>query len=109
MATYTINFDNNTDSPGNFCIFRRDPNSPNHDGFVLAWLVQFANPHSKLPISWNIPGSEYWVTFGDFQQGQVIDPGEFINPVKIDFPDGIFTMNVTLNMDNTWTITQGQD
>jgi len=203
MATYTINFDNNTDSPGNFCIFQRNQNSPNHDGFVLAWLVQFANPHSKLPISWNTdfyffwaqtgtltpgvifnagealqtsmtennavtltkqdgnykfagqknwhqqgmlsvtadnttainqasvgigmsgagtfavqaqpnmtflfsPGSEYWVTFGDFQQGQVMDPTQFINPVKIDFPYGIFTMNVTLNMDNTWTITQGQ-
>ena len=204
MATYTINFDNNSNSSGNFCIFQRDPNSLNHGVFVLAWLVQFVNAHSKLPISWNTdvyffwaktgtlapgvifnagealqtsmtennavtltkedgnykfagqknwhqqgmlsvtsdnttainqasvgigmsgagtfavqaqpnmtflfsPGAEYWVTFGDFQQGQVMDPTEFINSVKIVFPYGIFTMNVTLNMDNTWIISQGQD
>ncbi|HEY8927759.1 MAG TPA: hypothetical protein VIM55_01110 [Mucilaginibacter sp.] len=204
MATYTINFVNNSNSGGNFCVFQQNHNSPNPGVFSLAWLSQFANPHSKLPISWNTdsyffwaktgalapgvifnagealqagmtennevtltkrdgnykftglqtwfqqgtlrvtsdantainqasvgigmsgsgtfavqaqpnmtfhfsPAVDYWVTFGDFKQGQVLNPSDLGRAVKIDFPHGIFSMNATLNPDNTWTITPGLD
>jgi hypothetical protein len=204
MATYTINFVNNSSSAGSFCVFQQNPNSPNQGVFSLAWLAKSAAPHSKIPISWNTdlyffwaktgelkpgiifnagealltdmrennavtvtkhdgnykftdqknwhqqgilsvtsdnttainqasvgigmsgsgtfavqaqpwmtflfsPNSEYWVTFGNIQQGQVLNSSETSNAVQIVFPHGIFSMNVTLNMDNTWTVTQGLD
>jgi hypothetical protein len=55
------------------------------------------------------PHPEFWVTFGNFQQGQVLDPSEMHDAVQVVFPHGIFSMNATLNPDNTWTITQGLD
>ncbi|WP_448697870.1 hypothetical protein ACFGVR_13765 [Mucilaginibacter sp. AW1-3] len=204
MATYTINFVNNSTSPGNFCVFQKKPDSPNPDVFSLAWLARHADPNSKVPISWNTdyyffwaktgalkpglifnagealktsmtesnavtvtkddgnykfreqknwhqqgmlsitsdnttainqasvgigmsgsgtfavqaqpnmtflfsPKSEYWITFGNINQGQVLNQSEIDNEVQIVFPHGIFSMNATLNKDNTWTITQGLD
>jgi hypothetical protein len=55
------------------------------------------------------PHPENWILFGDFQQGQVLDPSKINNAVKVVFPNGIFSMNATLNQDNTWTVTQGKD
>ena len=203
MPTFTINFTNNSDSSGSFCVFQQNHNSPNPDVFPLAWRVEKAGPHSQLAISWNMelyffwgktgalkpgvvfnagensptsltennditltkvdgnykfvnkknaypqgslnimsdnttainqasvgigmsgavafavqaqpnmyfrfsPRFDYLVTFADVNQGQVLDPSK-INAVKIEFPYGIFSMNATLNPDNTWTITQGLD
>jgi hypothetical protein len=53
--------------------------------------------------------AEYWITFGDLKQGQVLDPPFIINPERIEFPHGIYSMNVTYNWDYTWTIEQGDD
>jgi hypothetical protein len=53
------------------------------------------------------PDPGYWVTFGDFKQGQVLGPSDMNNAPQIIFPHGIFSMNVTLNATNTWTITPG--
>jgi hypothetical protein len=50
---------------------------------------------------------EYWVTFSQVTQGEVLDRHR-VDAVKVDFPHGISTMNATLNADNTWTITQGR-
>lgn len=203
MPTFTINFTNNSNSSGSFCVFQQNHNSPNPSVFPLAWRVQSAMAHSKLAISWNTdpyffwaktgqlqpgvvfyagenaqadfterneitltkmdrdykftnqrngyqqgtltidadmttvpnqasvgvglsgavayavqaqpnmrfmfaPRLEYWVTFGQFQQGEVLELSG-MTAVKIDFPYGIFSMNATLNPDNTWTVTPGMD
>ena len=203
MATYTINFVNNSGSAGSFCVFQQNPNSPNPGVFSLAWLAQFVNPNGKVSIGWNTdfyffwaktgrlkpgvifnagealladtnennsvtvtkdngnyqfikqtkyvhgkfmitsdqntainqasvgigmsgsgtfavqaqpqmafvfePRPEYWITFGDFKQGQVLDASAINNPAQIIFPHGIFSMDVTLNADGTWSIEQGLD
>lgn len=205
MSTFTINFTNNTNISGDFCIFQRSPDYHLiHGLFPLAWRVQAAAPNTTVPISWNTdlfffwaktgplqpgmmfhagqafrtdltrgnsvtltkrdgnysfmnqrdwhqqgrlnvmtdatmahhqasigygmsgasafavqaqpnmnfvfePRAEYWVTFGNIQQGQVLDPEIITSTVKVEFPHGIFSMNVTLNPNHTWTVTQGMD
>jgi len=204
MATYTINFYNNSGTPGSICVFQQKPDSPTPNVFSLAWLVKFAEPGTILSISWNtdysfvwaktgqlVPGAtfetaevlptnphegnsvtlikddgrykfvdqksdfrkgtfiidtdgsiahnqasagigmsgagmyavqsmprymsffspipNYWVAFGYYQQGLVLDTNAIANKAQVEFPHGIFSMNVTLNVDNTWAITQGQD
>ncbi len=51
-----------------------------------------------------VPNPDYWVAIGNFQQGQVLDYGELTNKAQVVFPPGVYTMNATLNPDNTWTI-----
>ncbi|SDH25059.1 hypothetical protein SAMN04487996_13235 [Dyadobacter soli] len=71
-----------------------------------ATLAVQAQPNMQFQF---VPRFEYWVTFGDLQQGQLLDPDGNTEAAKIDFPPGIYTMNVTLNPDFTWAITPGLD
>ena len=54
------------------------------------------------------PQPAYWVAFGSFTQGQALNVTEITNPAQITFPPNVYTMSVTLNPDNTWTITPDQ-
>jgi rhizosphere induced protein len=77
-------------------------------GIGLSGAVAFAaqaQPNMHFVFT---PRLEYWVTFADVKQGQVLEPSE-LNALKIDFPYGIFSMNATFNADNSWTITPGLD
>ncbi|MFZ5817492.1 MAG: protein rhiA [Bacillota bacterium] len=64
------------------------------------FVVQ-AQPNMNLIFS---PHPKYWVTFGNFIQGQVLDITEISNKAEVLFPNGIYSMDVTLNQDNTWTV-----
>lgn len=50
------------------------------------------------------PHPKYWITFGTFEQGEVLDTTKITNKAEIIFPANIYTMVATLNQDNTWTI-----
>ncbi|AXG69899.1 hypothetical protein KORDIASMS9_02127 [Kordia sp. SMS9] len=48
--------------------------------------------------------SSYKITFGNFTQGEVIDPNKLYQTASIDFPVNVYSMTAILNADNTWTI-----
>jgi CRP-like cAMP-binding protein len=55
------------------------------------------------------PDPDYWVSFGRrLAEGSVLESSTINKAVQISFPEGVFSMNVTLNPDNTWTITPGK-
>ena len=76
------------------------------------FLVQ-AQPNSAFLFT---PQPQYWIAFGDFSQGEVLDPSYMFGgkslssksiyglPTQIEFPNGVDTMVATLNADNSWTI-----
>lgn len=64
------------------------------------FVVQ-AEPNMNLIFT---PQPEYWITFGNYIQGQVMDITEVSNPGQIQFPANVYSMTATLNSDNTWTI-----
>lgn len=64
------------------------------------FVVQ-AQPNLNLIFT---PHPRYWITFGTFIQGEVLDETEITNVAEIDFPPCIYTMYATLNADNTWTV-----
>jgi len=47
---------------------------------------------------------EYWITFGNFKEGEVLDITQITNKAQITFPPNIYSMAAILNQDNTWTI-----
>ncbi len=47
---------------------------------------------------------DYWITFGNYQQGEVLDPNRIPNAMQINFPAGVYAMTATLNADMSWTI-----
>ena len=64
------------------------------------FVVQ-SQPNMNLIFS---PHPEYWITFGNFIQGEVMDITEVSNPAQIQFPPNIYSMTATFNPDNTWTV-----
>jgi hypothetical protein len=51
-----------------------------------------------------IPHPTYYIVFGDYVQGQVMDSTHFTKAKKIVFDNNEYTKSVTLNSDNTWTV-----
>ncbi len=64
------------------------------------FVVQ-ALPNYKLSFT---PQPQYWITFGDYIQGQVLDVTTIPSPARVDFPAGVYSMTATLNQDDSWTI-----
>jgi hypothetical protein len=63
------------------------------------------------------PNPTYWVSFGTFQAGEVLDvkvlqsktalAGMYLPSSQIVFPPNVNAMTATLNPDNSWSLTQG--
>ncbi|MGK4002082.1 hypothetical protein WMF31_05625 [Sorangium sp. So ce1036] len=62
-----------------------------------------AQPNQNLIFT---PHPKYWITFGSFQPGQVLDVTRISNPVEVDFPPNVYSMTAILNRDNSWTVDQ---
>lgn len=68
------------------------------------FVVQ-AQPHLQLTFT---PHPRYYVAFGTFTQGEVLDIQSLTNIAEVDFPSGVYSMTAVLNADNTWTIATTQ-
>ncbi len=47
---------------------------------------------------------DYWIVFGRFEEGEVLDVADLSNRAEIDFTKGGNSMQAKLNRDFTWTI-----
>jgi rhizosphere induced protein len=63
-------------------------------------FVKQAQPNLQLTFT---PHPKYWIAFGDFTPGEVLDIGSITNPYEIVFPPGVTSMTAVLNQDNSWS------
>lgn len=57
--------------------------------------------------NWNFiftPSSTYWVTFGTFEHGEVLDRTSISQRQQIIFPSNCYRMRARLTPANTWTV-----
>ena len=64
------------------------------------FVVQ-GEPNTNLIFT---PHPKYWITFGSYKQGEVLDITSITNEAEISFPPNIYSMTATLNANNTWSI-----
>ncbi|HXO30201.1 MAG TPA: hypothetical protein VOA80_22835 [Thermoanaerobaculia bacterium] len=50
------------------------------------------------------PHPTYWIAFGGFAPGEVLDTQKIHLPAQVSFPAGIFAMTAELTPDNSWTV-----
>lgn len=50
------------------------------------------------------PHPQYWVTFGNYIKGQVLDITDITDKAEVNFPAGVYSMTAILNEDFTWDI-----
>ena len=69
----------------------------------IPFLMVPCQPNLQLTLT---PKPEYWLVSGNFESGQVIGVSEISNACKLEF--GLQqALHVTLNPDNSWTVTPG--
>lgn len=64
-------------------------------------FVTQAQPNLTLMFK---PKTDYWITFGNYSQGEVLNLAEICNKQKLNFGLNMYNMNATLNEDNSWEV-----
>jgi hypothetical protein len=64
------------------------------------FVVQ-AEPNMDVTFT---PHPTYYVAFGDFEQGEVLDVQQMTEGAKIEFPPNVYVMYATLDAANTWHV-----
>ncbi len=59
-----------------------------------------ARPNQNLTFS---PKVSYFLAYGNYEPGTVLDVSTINNPWKLEYPTGVYSLEVTLNADNTWS------
>ncbi len=54
------------------------------------------------------PHPTYWVTFGQYTPGQVLDIQQITQKAQVEFPVNVYDMYAILGPDNKWTVTSQQ-
>jgi hypothetical protein len=65
-----------------------------------AFVVQ-AQPNLTQTFT---PHPKYFITFGNYEAGEVLDIGSITSPAEIVFPPNVYSMTAILNEDNSWTV-----
>lgn len=110
--TYTdgaYNFINQTKGaqPGKLYIVQ-DQNIPLKQACVgigisgLGTCVVQAQPNMTLNFN---PCPNYYLAFGAYTQGEVLEAATINNPVEILYPANVYSMTAILNPDNSWSVT----
>lgn len=60
-----------------------------------------SQPNMTLIFS---PHPKYWVTFGTYEAGEVLDITAISKKAEIKYPVNVYTMTATFQEDNTWTV-----
>ena len=50
------------------------------------------------------PKPKYWITFGNYIAGQVLDITSISQKANLAYPFNIYSLTATFNPDNTWTV-----
>ncbi len=55
------------------------------------------------------PHPNYWITFGSYIQGEVMDIGQLTNAAEVAFPANVYSMTAILSATNTWSVHKTSD
>ena len=59
-----------------------------------------ARPNTNLTFS---PHPTYYLSYGDYEAGTVLDVSTVNNPLEVRFDTGVYDLEVTLQADNSWS------
>lgn len=66
--------------------------------------IAAVNAQPNLVVAFTPGQPQYWIAFGNYIRGEVLDPQQIFNAARISFPANVYSMTAILNPDNTWTI-----
>jgi hypothetical protein len=92
-------------------VVTQDPSIPSGTaavGLGVSGSAAFAfQAQPNMSMNLNLERPEYWVTFGTYAKGQLLDRWQITNSARVDFPPGVFRMTATLDGGNNWNVQPG--
>lgn len=71
-------------------------------GLSMSGRAALARPaHPSLKYTF-IPHPRYWIAFGSFEEGEVLDLNRMTQKYEIDFPVNQYERSIELTSNNTW-------
>lgn len=64
-------------------------------------FVSQAQPNQNYVFT---PTPTYWITFGNYTQGQVLSVEQISNSQQVTFPPNVYAMTATLSQQNVWSV-----
>lgn len=64
-------------------------------------FVKAAQPNLHLEF---IPHPSYWIVFGNYEEGEILDIEQISNAVELVFEPNIYNVVATLQQNNTWAV-----
>lgn len=93
----------------NMLYVMQDASIPSGYGYVGIGMSGLATFVTETEANINLsfpPDPEYWLTFGIYSQGELLTLPTLNASVQVIFPDNVYSMAVTLNSDNTLTVSE---
>ena len=101
------NLQTNLDKADELCIVENG-SIPLNDALVgigmsgVGTFVKQAQPNMNLFFR---PHPKYWISFGEYSQGEVLDITRITNKALLEFKPNVYSLTATLSQDNSWEIT----
>jgi len=105
-GAYTFQNQTHGPRPGSLYILEDGTIPPNQASVGIGMggsgtFVMQAQPNMQAIFT---PTPQYWITFGNYIQGEVLDLTTINNPAEIVFPPNVYSMTAILSPNNTWTV-----
>lgn len=101
-------FANQTAGPGAGSLYIMEdgsiPSNTASVGIGMSGAGTFAVPSQPNMTLIFSPHPKYWVTFGNYEAGEVLDITSISQKAQIDYPINVYSMTATFGADNKWTI-----
>jgi hypothetical protein len=102
------NFSDTTSAfPGGSLIIQQSSTVPQNNasvGIAISGqpaLAVEAQPNTNFTF---IPYPNYWITFGNYESGEVLDVQGIPDPFEINYPANLYSAVVTLDMNYNWSV-----
>jgi hypothetical protein len=59
-----------------------------------------ARPNTNITAT---PHPKYYLAYGNYQEGEVIDISSVNNPLPLNYPAGVYSLSTTLNANDSWS------
>lgn len=132
-SKYTLRVKNESEQSGSFCVYQTlAGQETNKNIYSLVWFSKVCHSGTEVSFKWNsnysfvwsetgqlVPGVQlkalgakdanshpsYWIAFGDFVEGSVIDVNNISRAKEIIFDPNVYEQSFTFTKNNEWEAT----
>lgn len=121
---YTLRVKNDSQQTGSVYVYESCPDQNSQKLCSLAWFSKECHTGTEVSFEWDndsypnkaeqnslhgtvfvTPYPTYWIRFGNFEEGQVLDVNNISQDMKVVFAPNVYEQSFTFTENNEWKVT----